>query len=67
MIGKLTGFVDHIGEDYLMVATEYPHSDAVDKFPDKTIGSLTGNSHLSAAARQKILWDNPMKAFALGV
>ncbi|MGH9896016.1 MAG: amidohydrolase family protein, partial [bacterium] len=31
-------FVEHVGEDYLVVATDYPHSDAVGKFPDRTIG-----------------------------
>lgn len=60
-------FAEQVGEDYLMVATDYPHSDAVDKFPDKTIGSLSGNAKLSPATRKKILWDNPIRAFGLEV
>jgi predicted TIM-barrel fold metal-dependent hydrolase len=60
-------FAEYVGDDYLMVATDYPHSDAVDKFPDKTIGSLSGNPNLSTATRRKILWDNPVRAFGLRV
>jgi predicted TIM-barrel fold metal-dependent hydrolase len=59
-------FIEYVGDDYLMVATDYPHSDAIDKFPDKTIGSLSGNPKLSADSRRKILWDNPIKTFGLG-
>jgi predicted TIM-barrel fold metal-dependent hydrolase len=59
-------FVEHVGDDYLMIATDYPHSDAIDKFPDQTVGSLSGNNKLSAESRRKILWDNPTKTYGLG-
>jgi predicted TIM-barrel fold metal-dependent hydrolase len=55
-----------VGDDYLMIATDYPHSDAIDKFPDKTIGAISGNNKISAESRRKILWDNPTKTFGLG-
>jgi predicted TIM-barrel fold metal-dependent hydrolase len=60
-------FVEHVGEDYLLIATDYPHSDALDKFPDKTVGALSANNKLSAEARQKILWDNPVRLYGLGL
>ena len=50
----------------MTIATDYPHSDAIDKFPDKTVGALSGNNKLSAEARRKILWDNPVKLYGLG-
>ncbi len=37
--------VKHVGDDVVIIATDYPHSDAVDKFPDHTIGDLTGAEH----------------------
>jgi len=64
--GLVPSFVEHVGADYLTVATDYPHSDAIDKFPDKTVGALSGNSKLSAETRRKILWDNPVKLYGLG-
>jgi predicted TIM-barrel fold metal-dependent hydrolase len=59
-------FVEHVGDDYLMIATDYPHSDAIDKFPDKTVGAISSNDKISAESRRKILWDNPTKSFGLG-
>jgi predicted TIM-barrel fold metal-dependent hydrolase len=59
-------FVEHVGADYLVVATDYPHSDAVGKFPDRTIGDLSASDKLSAATRRKILWDNPARLYGLG-
>ncbi|MBI2361357.1 MAG: amidohydrolase family protein [Deltaproteobacteria bacterium] len=59
-------FVEHVGEDYLVVATDYPHSDEVGKFPDRTIGDLSTNPKLSTGARRKILWDNPARLYGLG-
>jgi predicted TIM-barrel fold metal-dependent hydrolase len=60
-------FVEHVGEDYLLVATDYPHSDCIGKFPDRTVGDLTKNDHLSQEARRKILWDNPKRFYGLEV
>ena len=59
-------FIEHVGDDYLMIATDYPHSDAIDKFPDKTVGAISSNNKISAESRRKILWDNPTKTFGLG-
>jgi len=50
-----------------MVATDYPHSDCIGKFPDRTVGDLTTNKHLSQEARRKILWDNPKRFYGLEV
>ena len=60
-------FLEHVGEDYLTIATDYPHSDAIDKFPDKTVGALSGNNKLSTETRRKILWDNPVRLYGLGM
>ncbi|TAK04380.1 amidohydrolase [bacterium] len=60
-------FVEHVGADYLTMATDYPHSDAIDKFPDLTVGALSANKKLSAETRRKILWDNPVRLYGLGV
>jgi len=60
-------FVEHVGEDYLTIATDYPHSDAVGKFPEQTVGALSANKKLSAETRHKILWDNPIRLYGLGV
>jgi predicted TIM-barrel fold metal-dependent hydrolase len=57
--------VDRVGEDVLIVATDYPHSDAVDKFPDHTIGDLTRNEQLSDQTKRKILWDNPARIYGI--
>ncbi len=56
-----------VGADHLMVATDYPHSDCIGKFPDRTVGDLTGSDHLSQEARRKILWDNPKRFYGLEV
>jgi predicted TIM-barrel fold metal-dependent hydrolase len=61
-----TVFIEHVGDEYLMIATDYPHSDAIDKFPDKTVGAISSNNKISAESRRKILWDNPTNTFGLG-
>lgn len=58
--------VEHVGADYLVVATDYPHSDAIDKFPELTVGALSANDKLSVETRRKILWDNPARLYGLG-
>ena len=58
--------VEHVGADYLVVATDYPHSDAIGKFPELTVGALSANDKLSVATRRKILWDNPARLYGLG-
>jgi predicted TIM-barrel fold metal-dependent hydrolase len=51
----------------LTIATDYPHSDCIGKFPDRTVGDLTDNNDLSKKARRKILWDNPVRLYGLEV
>jgi len=63
----VTCFVEHVGADYLTVATDYPHSDAIGKFPDLTVGALSANSKISTEARRKMLWDNPVRLYGLEV
>lgn len=48
-------------------AIDYPHSDCIGKFPDRTVGDLTRNDHISKEARRKILWDNPVRLYGLEV
>ena len=57
--------VEHVGPDYLMMATDYPHPDAVDKFPERTVGDLTRNAALTDEVKRMILWDNPARFFGL--
>ena len=58
-------FIEHVGEDYLTIATDYPHSDCIGKFPDRTVGDLSANQRIASRARQKILWDNPVRLYGL--
>jgi uncharacterized protein len=60
-------FVEHVGDDYLILATDYPHPDCIGKFPDRTVGDLTSNPDLSAESKRKILWDNPARLYGLSV
>jgi predicted TIM-barrel fold metal-dependent hydrolase len=60
-------FARPAGEDYLTIATDYPHSDCIGKFPDRTVGDLTTNDRISTEARRKILWDNPVRLYGLEV
>jgi len=55
------------GADHLTIATDYPHSDCIGKFPDRTVGDLIRNDRISSAARRKILWDNPARLYQLEV
>jgi uncharacterized protein len=58
-------FVEHVGDDYLIMATDYLHADAAEKFPEHTLGDLANNSKLSEATRRKILWDNPERLYGI--
>ena len=60
-------FVEHVGAEHLTIATDYPHSDCIGKFPDRTVGDCTNNNDLSKEARRKILWDNPIRLYGLEV
>ena len=55
-------YVTQLGEDTLVTATDYPHPDAIGKFPERTVGDLTGNRTLSASAKQSVLWGKPCQA-----
>lgn len=61
----VASFIEHLGEDSLVTATDYPHPDAVDKFPDRTIGDLSGGAVLSPSSKQKVLWDNPARLYGI--
>ena len=58
-------YVTQLGEDTLVTATDYPHPDAIGKFPERTVGDLTGNRSLSASAKQSVLWENPARLFGI--
>ena len=60
-------FVEHVGAEHLTIATDYPHSDCIGKFPDRTVGDLTKNNALPMEARGKILSDNPIRLYGLEV
>src|SRR6476659_1449554 len=60
-------FIEHVGDDYLTIATDYPHSDCIGKFPDRTVGDLTRNDKITTEARRKILWDNSVRLYGLEV
>src|SRR5215208_4533618 len=62
LVGSL---IEHVGDDYLVLATDWPHPDAVDKFPERTVGDLVRNTALSDAAKRKILWDNPARLYGI--
>jgi predicted TIM-barrel fold metal-dependent hydrolase len=54
-----------VGSDNLVLATDYPHADAVGKFPDETVGALSGDAQLPDEARRKVLWDNPARFYGI--
>jgi predicted TIM-barrel fold metal-dependent hydrolase len=57
--------VEHLGDDILVLATDYPHSDALDTFPDRTVGDLVSHPKLSETTKRKILWDNPARLYGI--
>jgi len=57
--------VEHVGEDYLVLATDYPHPDVIGRFPERTVGDLVKNPKLSAETKRKILWDNPARLYGI--
>lgn len=58
-------FVEHLGAECLVTATDYPHPDAVDKFPHRTVGDLVSNPRLTAAVKRRVLWDNPARLYGI--
>ena len=61
--GLVATYVEHVGEDSLTMATDYPHIDAIDTFPHLTVGALSGNTSLAEETRRKILWANPARLY----
>lgn len=51
-----------VGEDCLMWASDYPHPDDMEHFPD-TVGGIFENEQLSPEFQRKILWDNPARFY----
>ena len=61
-------FIEHVGDDYLIIATDYPHSDAIDKFPDQDRRrDQQQRTTFHRKSRRKILWDNPVRLYGLEV
>jgi predicted TIM-barrel fold metal-dependent hydrolase len=50
-----------LGEDTLMFATDFPHSESW--FP-KSVETVLGWTTLSADVKRKLLWDNPVRCYA---
>lgn len=51
-----------VGEDCLMWASDYPHPDDMESFPN-TVGGIFDNHEISDEFRRKILWDNPNRFY----
>lgn len=54
--------VDAFGPDVVVLGSDYPHGDG--KFPH-AIAEFVALDTLSAAAKRKILWDNPVRLYGL--
>jgi uncharacterized protein len=52
--------IEALGEDTLMFATDYPHSESW--FP-KSVDAILGWTSLSETARRKLLWDNAVRCY----
>ena len=63
----VSSYVEHVDSDSLMVAMDYPHVDAIDKFPELTVGALSANKTLTDETRGKILWTNPARFYGLKI
>jgi predicted TIM-barrel fold metal-dependent hydrolase len=55
--------IKRLGDDTLVVSTDYPHIDA--HFPH-AIDEFLGIGELSDSNRRKILWDNCARLYNLG-
>ena len=51
-----------VGEDCLMWASDYPHPDDMEHFPN-TVGGLFENEQITPEFRRKVLWDNPVRFY----
>lgn len=57
--------VEQVGDHLLITATDYPHPDVIGKFPERTMGDLISRKDLSEDVKRKIVFDNPMRLYAL--
>ncbi len=53
--------IEALGEDTLMFATDYPHSESW--FP-KSVEAVLGWRSISETVRRKLLWDNAARCYA---
>jgi hypothetical protein len=53
--------VEHVGDDYLIMATDYPHADAAEKFPEHTVGDLANNSFVKKRRGEEDPVGNPAR------
>ena len=58
----ISAFVDQLGDDCLVFASDYPHPDAVH---DDVVGHIENRPELSQETKRKILRDNAMRCFRL--
>ncbi|MBI4636783.1 MAG: amidohydrolase family protein, partial [Candidatus Rokubacteria bacterium] len=52
--------IEVLGEDTLMFATDYPHSESW--FP-KSVETVLGWTSLSEAVKRKLFWDNAVRCY----
>jgi predicted TIM-barrel fold metal-dependent hydrolase len=52
--------IEALGDETLMFATDYPHSESW--FP-KSVDAILGWTSLSETARRKLLWDNAVRCY----
>jgi predicted TIM-barrel fold metal-dependent hydrolase len=52
--------IEALGEDTLMFATDYPHSESW--FP-KSVDAVLGWTSIPETARRKLLWDNAVRCY----
>jgi predicted TIM-barrel fold metal-dependent hydrolase len=57
---SLRHVIEALGEDTLMFATDYPHSESW--FP-RSVDAVLGWTSLSETARRKLLWDNAARCY----
>jgi predicted TIM-barrel fold metal-dependent hydrolase len=57
--------VTHVGDDYVVWASDYPHPDAT--FPGAVTKTLAAMERLSAATQRKIMGANAARLYGLAV
>lgn len=56
-----------VGLDRLLWASDYPHPDEIDNFPDTVLPMIEGGVEMSQPDVRRVLWDNPNGFFDLGL